>query len=261
MPLLLLQADIRFSNIGLEWTVFLGVRAVDCYENFQLPPIQTAEDDELGNFDWSDQVAQLQNALEEYMNLDADDMSIYGEEAEFFGDDGYSIKDPGYEGDLHTNLGSLYLAQGDMVLAASHLQQAVRKYELLGEANTHNMATAKYNLAMLYFKSSEFSKSAVFQAEAIDIFRAVGAEFSPIHVEAIEDQIQEAVLSQVKHTEGDNDEPIITDDDSNMDQSKSSDVAAKDGHATIGKDEVSGLIVDVEHFLLKNANFSLSDEL
>jgi tetratricopeptide (TPR) repeat protein len=221
----------------------------------------TTEDDELGNFDWADQVTELENSLEEYINLGADDMSMYGEEADIFGEDGYGLKDPGYEGDLHTNLGSLYLAQGDTVLAASHLQQAIRKYELTGEAYTDNMATAKYNLAMLYFKSSEFSKSAVLHAEAIDVFRAVGAEFSPVHVEDIEETIQDAIQSPVKHIEDDNEEWTINEEDSNQDKRGKFDVASKDGHATIGKDEVSGLMVDVEHFLLKNANFSLSDEL
>jgi hypothetical protein len=147
------------------------------------------------------------------------------------------------------------------VLAASHLQQAVRKYELSGEAYTDNMATAKYNLAMLYFKSSEFSKSAVLHAEAIDVFRAVGAEFSPVHVEDIEETIQDTIQSQVKHIEDDNEGWTINKEDSNQDKRENFDVASKEGPATIGKDEVSGLIVDVEHFLLKNANFSLSDEL
>lgn len=213
----------------------------------------------MGDFDWSEQLSELESALEEYMSLDADEASLYGDEAAYFGGD-HSMKDPGYEGDLHTNLGSLYLAQGDTVLAASHLQQAVRKYEMLGEGNTHNMATAKFNMALLYFKSSEFSLSATSYAEAIVIFRLVGTEFGPIHVEDLEDKLQEALQSHIQPMGKETNDGEDAEEESSRPGNEGAD--NEDSTRTLfDQDTASGLYVDMEHFRAQSTNYSLSDEL
>lgn len=90
----------------------------------------------------------------------------------------YNEKDDGYEGDLHLSIGALYMAQGgdNNLFAASHLEQAVRLYELSGERDGENTATAKFNLSILHLRGGDYRASAQLHGEALDIFRSVNEE-------------------------------------------------------------------------------------
>jgi tetratricopeptide (TPR) repeat protein len=87
-----------------------------------------------------------------------------------------------YEADLHLSIGALYLSRsssgsGDnSIQSASHLEQALRLYELSGESHTENMATTKYNLSICHLRNGDYQQSAVFYAEALDIFQTFTAE-------------------------------------------------------------------------------------
>jgi tetratricopeptide (TPR) repeat protein len=102
-----------------------------------------------------------------------DDVDMIAEGRENEGDYG---EDDGYEGDIHTTLGTLYMSQGDYILAESHLTQAVRLYELIGEAGEHNAGDAKFNLAMVRFHNKEYMESAELRRSALEIYRQVVGE-------------------------------------------------------------------------------------
>jgi hypothetical protein len=121
--------------------------------------------------------------LEEYLKMfDGDTGAMLdGGYDEDTGEEYDYEKDDGYEGDLHLSLGSLYMALGgdNSALAASHLEQAVRLYELSGEREGDNTATAKFNLAILHLRSGDYRASARWHGEALDGFLAVTGETVP----------------------------------------------------------------------------------
>lgn len=133
-----------------------------------------------------EQIQQIEHALNEYhdllMNGEADTIIMEEmEEAGMMEDYYYVEKSDAYEGDLHNKLGTLYLNRGDHVLASSHLQEAIRLYELDGEQDEINMASAKYNLSLLHLRAGEYQYSANLYNEALDAFKAsVGEGLNPL---------------------------------------------------------------------------------
>jgi tetratricopeptide (TPR) repeat protein len=141
---------------------------------------QSAADFMGGGDSTDDMVAEYERVLQEYLEMFADD-TVGGMDGFFDEASGetYYEKDDGYEGDLHTSIATLYMARGDNsenILAASHLEQAVRLYELSGEQDGQNMATAKFNLSILHARNGDYLASAQLHSEALDIFRAVVGE-------------------------------------------------------------------------------------
>jgi tetratricopeptide (TPR) repeat protein len=133
-----------------------------------------------------EQIQQVEQALNEYHDLlmdgEADTIILEEmEEAVMMEDYYYVEKSNAYEGDLHNKLGTLYLNRGDHVLASSHLQEAIRLYELDGEQDEINMASAKYNLSLLHLRAGEYQNSANLYSEALDIFKtSIGEGLNPL---------------------------------------------------------------------------------
>jgi tetratricopeptide (TPR) repeat protein len=123
-----------------------------------------------------DAVEDLESQLEAYnvVNNDAREIPVSDYEDRAY--ENYPTKDDLYEGDIHVNLGSLLLAKGDFVAAGSHLSQAIKLYELSDEEEDRNVADAKYNMAVLYYRTGEFSLSREMYEAAVDIYRTVVGE-------------------------------------------------------------------------------------
>ena len=126
-------------------------------------------------------IAEMEQALQQYRDMisaDETDTAAYGDTG-YFHDGGpqyYYQRDDGYEGDLHASLGALLLADGDAVLAAVHLMEAVRLYEFAGDVDGQNMASVKFNLSALYLQNGEYRESARLHGEALDLFRQFHGE-------------------------------------------------------------------------------------
>lgn len=167
----------RLTSVTFVSFVF----AVEWYEKYRLdppadPPMDAAAD--LMEGDTAEMVAEYERILLEYLEMFADDTAAAAMDGfldETTGETYYE-KDDGYEGDLHMSIGSLYMARSDnseSIQAASHLEQAVRLYELSGEVQSQNMATVKFNLSILHLRNGDYPMSARLHGEALDIFRAV----------------------------------------------------------------------------------------
>jgi hypothetical protein len=93
----------------------------------------------------------------------------------------YYEKDDVYEADIHLSIGTLYLEEIDkgirtssMTDAMTHFDQAVRLYEMSGDADsTTNMALAKYNLFLLHLRDGNYRVAARRYNEAIVWLRKI----------------------------------------------------------------------------------------
>jgi tetratricopeptide (TPR) repeat protein len=133
-------------------------------------------------------LAEYEMVLSEYLESLADHNQAFasaGDLGEYFDELGGGMphgKDNAYEADLHLSLGALYLSRsssgsGDnSIQSASHLEQALRLYELSGESHTENMATTKYNLSIYHLRNGDYQQSALFYAESLDIFQTFATD-------------------------------------------------------------------------------------
>jgi tetratricopeptide (TPR) repeat protein len=162
--------------ISNRFCFFPNVVAWNELYNIEQPPEESLILEGFG--DATDAIEEYERVLHEYEELrggGADDGMGGGQFVdEITGE--ILDRDDGYEGDLHSGLGSLYMAKGDYVLAASHLTEAVRLYELSGEQQERSMADAKFNLSILHLRNGAYMESANLYSEALDIYEAVTVE-------------------------------------------------------------------------------------
>ena len=85
----------------------------------------------------------------------------------------YYEQDDRYEGDLYAALGGLYLNRDEAERATAYLLKAVNLYNKNQDESLRQMADAKLNLAMAYFRSRNFQKSLKTHLEALDIYRSL----------------------------------------------------------------------------------------
>lgn len=163
----------------LQKCVLFGlIFAVEWNEKYRLdPPADDSSFADEFEGETSELMAEYEEILEEYQEMFAADgrSAMEGFFDEMSGETYYE-KDDGYEGDLHMSLGALYMSRSDnseSIQAASHLEQAIRLYELSGEAQSQNMASAKFDLSILHLRNGEYRMSARRHGEALDIFRTV----------------------------------------------------------------------------------------
>jgi tetratricopeptide (TPR) repeat protein len=164
------KAKQHYSK-AMEWAL----------ENNIAPPEDLGEF-EHGISELDDAIDAHEAQLEAYNVLNNDAMEIevsdYGEDE--VEDHIYHGKDDLYEGDIHMSLGSLYLAKGDLVSAGSHLSQSIKLYELSGEEEDRNLADAKFNMAVLRYRTGEYVLSRESYDSALAIYRdVVGSGIDP----------------------------------------------------------------------------------
>ena len=138
--------------------------------NLSPPPVHDVGDTLDGT------LLEFENALDEYNEMfgegvDSTDGGVYMEE---MGDQEAYLRDNGYEGDIHSSLGALYLAKGDIIEAKSHLYQAINLYALQGEQLDHSMAGAKLQYASALFQAGEYEESIEFYEQAVSIYKENG---------------------------------------------------------------------------------------
>jgi tetratricopeptide (TPR) repeat protein len=124
---------------------------------------------------YEDSIESYESALQEYSELFAEGITSTeghaGLNAEINEDGAYYEKSDLYEGDLHAGLGGLYLSKGDIMMASSHLQQALQLYAAGGEADAKHSADVHLNMAMLYFRNGDYQQSSQSYIKAVNIYR------------------------------------------------------------------------------------------
>lgn len=224
---------------------------MDWSEKYNLDPPPSAATDPMFVDESSDALLkEYELLLQEYNDIFANDG--YDQGAYFDGTTGglYYERDDGYEGGLHMSLGVLYsMSRGgdeeNDVLAASHLEQAIRLYEMSGEEG-QNMASVKFNLANLRLRSGDYRESAKLYKEALDIFQTIGT-LNPLLGSFGMDSINILLQQQTEDAERASAKPAQS-----AKETKSS--AEK-----FEKDSNSEILIDIESFLKQNS--SLKDEL
>jgi tetratricopeptide (TPR) repeat protein len=151
--------------------------SVDMYKRYNLvmppldnPLVQGGEDA------FGDSIEDLEQALQEYAELFTDGVTsteTYTSLNEAVSDEPGVVYDKSdvYEGDLHSNLGMLYFAKGDVMLASTHLQRALQLYGMAGEAETQMAADIHLSMATVHLYNENFAESVNSYMTAIDIYR------------------------------------------------------------------------------------------
>lgn len=184
------------------------------------------------------QIAEYENLLQEYHeSFSVDDVGQYDREGYFDDENGYLMKDDAYEADIHVFLGMLYLTRGDdPVLAIVHFEQATKLYEVSGEGQSANMASAKISLASLFLQTKEFDKSAFVYAEAVDIYRSTGLNsFVGDSIGGLATLIEQ--VQQASQPEG----------------SEQTEKPATDTATSVEIDDKTGIVLDLAGYLSQNA--------
>jgi tetratricopeptide (TPR) repeat protein len=232
-------------------------------------------------------LAEYEMVLSEYLESLADHNQAFasaGDLGEYFDELGGGMphgKDNAYEADLHLSLGALYLSRsssgsGDnSIQSASHLEQALRLYELSGESHTENMATTKYNLSIYHLRNGDYQQSALFYAESLDIFQTfvadevgdptLGAAAAAANVKLslhslLSSTQQRKPQSRTPPTTNDNAKSQLSSDKQATSSTKPSLVQAvsiNDEHD--GRQKRPAILVDMQQFLQQND--SSKDEL
>jgi tetratricopeptide (TPR) repeat protein len=154
------KAKQHYST-AMEWNV----------ENNVSPPEELAFYGAVSELD--EAIDAHEGQLEAYNVLKNVEMDIEVSDYEGEEDQIYRGKDDLYEGDIHVNLGSMFLAKGDLVSAESHLNQAIKLYVLSLEDEDRNLGDAKFNMAVLKYRTGEYALSREFYDSALDIYRDV----------------------------------------------------------------------------------------
>jgi tetratricopeptide (TPR) repeat protein len=163
-------------------------KCIQWHEQHRLPPppaLKTASSgsmrDDASSRD--EAIQEYEQILEEYREAMAGSSGVPYEGADEE-ELPYSVdnRQDGYEGDLHMNLGSLYMANGDTFAAISHLQQAMQLYERSDEkGDDSNAADVKFTLSELHFRNGDYQASMQLHEQALDLYRrAHGDGVNPI---------------------------------------------------------------------------------
>jgi len=185
----------------------ISLLAVEWYERYNLesPAVGGLEFFQSGD---ENPVEAFEMALQQYKEIFSDEGAIYDEEGYFDEATGetYYEKDDGYEADLHASIGALYMGGDDHILAVSHLLEAIRLYDLAGEPDGQNMASAKFNLAALRLRNGEYRESARLHGEALDIFHRIigdgeGAAGGGLGLDEIHNLLQKRRKEQQQQTD------------------------------------------------------------
>jgi tetratricopeptide (TPR) repeat protein len=233
---------------------------VDWYETYNIEPRTDALDDGMMDGGSTESLlAEYEIVLSEYLESLADDNQAFasaGDLGEYFDELGGGMphgKDSAYEADLHLSIGALYLSRsshgsGDSsIQSASHLEQALRLYELSGESQTENMATTKYNLSIYHLRNGDYQQSATFYAEALDIFQTFATdEASDFNFGAAANvkQSLHSLLSPTQHRKPQSRTPPTID---NAKSQSSSDKRASSSSTSTKPSLVQAISIDDEH--------------
>jgi len=173
-----------YLQMGMYDRAFMYfAESMSFHEKYDLHPFEF--EDVQGVWNGQDEPEDYEQALEEYHTSvkGALDSVVYPDDdalaEKVWSSDAFysSEKDDRYEGDLHSNLGSMYLYYGDHDAAEPHLVEAVRLYESIDDEERNEiLADAKYNLAMLKVRKSEFQESVKLYREAIQLYRSTVEE-------------------------------------------------------------------------------------
>jgi tetratricopeptide (TPR) repeat protein len=161
-------------------------QAMEYYEKYNIIPHNNMPEGSLLPRDQArETIREYEDMLEQYeavlngninVPLPPDLDSMYDE----FGNLVY-VADEGYEGDIHAQLGSTYMSlQDDDVSAKSHLHLAIQLYDGSGNHDDPLAADAKWNLAILHFRNSEFKESAAMRRKALEIYQLEPKEDNPL---------------------------------------------------------------------------------
>jgi tetratricopeptide (TPR) repeat protein len=209
-------------------------------------------------------IQQYEDVLQEYLSIledpqltsvrSGEDESMYSQ------DDPVFIKDQAYEADLYSALGALYQERGDATQAYSHLTQAIQLYKLSGDVLDHHMGSAQYNLAMMYLKQGEFSMSADFYEQALDVFQvSVGEGRNPLTYNpamGIDDDVAGST-SRTKTSATAKSDP----QKKRVQEASEPKAATTTGASTGNKKVTLGLYQDLSRILLNDTTTTDNDEL
>jgi tetratricopeptide (TPR) repeat protein len=254
---------------------------VEWYETYNIEPRTDVLDEGMMDEGATDSLLdEYEMVLSEYLESLADHNQAFasaGDLGEYFDELGGGMphgKDNAYEADLHLSIGALYLSRssGDNnIQSASHLEQALRLYELSGESHTENMATTKYNLSIYHLRNGDYRQSAVFYAEALDIFQTFVTDGASDFAAANVKQSLHSLLSSTQQRKPQSRTPPAAD---NAKSQSSSDKRATSSPASTkpslvqaisiddeydGRQKRPAILVDMQQFLQQND--SSKDEL
>jgi tetratricopeptide (TPR) repeat protein len=100
-------------------------------------------------------------------------------------------RDDTYEGDVVFNLGTIYLSMGDDDEAVSWFEQAIELYENEGDERKVQIASAKTNLALLYFRMGRFVDSELAHFDSLDIYQALYGDGVNPYLQGLEEYQEE----------------------------------------------------------------------
>jgi tetratricopeptide (TPR) repeat protein len=100
-------------------------------------------------------------------------------------------RDDAYEGDVVFNLGTIYLSMGDDDEAISWFEQAIELYENKGDERKAQIASAKTNLALLYFRMGRFHDSERSHFDSLDIYEALYGDGVNPYLQGLEEYQEE----------------------------------------------------------------------
>jgi tetratricopeptide (TPR) repeat protein len=102
-------------------------------------------------------------------------------------------RDDAYEGDVVFNLGSIYLSMGDENEAISWFEQAIELYENKGDERKARIASAKTNLALLYFRMGRFHDSERAHFDSLDIYEALYGDGVNPYLQEYQEELRQAM--------------------------------------------------------------------
>jgi tetratricopeptide (TPR) repeat protein len=148
-------------------------RAMDWHETHEISPPNNAGDlyklpESEGTID------EYEQLLEEYKMLrnGASDVLLPEEVAGYDDERGFALEaDEKYESAIHSTLGYLYMSNGDIYQASSHMSQALFLFRNSAEEQDATLGDLLYNMAVLKFSTGEFKESASYFTQAVEVFR------------------------------------------------------------------------------------------
>ncbi|GKZ00400.1 hypothetical protein MPSEU_000993000 [Mayamaea pseudoterrestris] len=123
-------------------------------------------------------IEQYEDLLEEYKMLSyggvdlPEEVSGYNGEIEGIPVDANEM----YVSAIHSTLGYLYMSNGDLYQATSHMSQALFLFRKNAAEEDESLADLLYNMAIVKFSSGEFKESVLYFNQAIEVFRNVVPE-------------------------------------------------------------------------------------
>ncbi|GKZ00701.1 hypothetical protein MPSEU_001022100 [Mayamaea pseudoterrestris] len=123
-------------------------------------------------------IEQYEDILEEYKMLSYGGVDLPEEVSGYNGENEGIPVDANemYVSAIHSTLGYLYMSNGDLYQATSHMSQALFLFRKNAAEEDESLADLLYNMAIVKFSSGEFKESVLYFNQAIEVFRNVVPE-------------------------------------------------------------------------------------